>query len=171
MTSIPLLVKDDFKHLRFPTQIDFFGDSPVNHALTAVAQEVAKLLQQAYSFQADGINHAQTISIRAIDPEYTQIITIEPLTARELEVLQLIVDGHNNPTIAGKLHITKGTVKTHVCNILKKLYVSDGFANASRAHSGSDSGTPLRSCPLNGNMTTSPITTLGVNPIPHVGES
>ncbi len=69
MTSILLLVKDDFEHLRFPTQIDFCCDSPVNHALTAVAQEVAELLQQAYSFQADGINHALEISIRAIEPE------------------------------------------------------------------------------------------------------
>ncbi|MBD2526736.1 response regulator transcription factor [Nostoc sp. FACHB-133] len=58
-------------------------------------------------------------------PEYRQIITIEPLTERELEVLQLIVDGHNNIEIAGKLYITVGTVKTHVRNVLKKLYVSD----------------------------------------------
>jgi DNA-binding NarL/FixJ family response regulator len=44
------------------------------------------------------------------------------LTARELEVLQMIVDGHNNIAITRKLYITVGTVKTHVRNILKKLY-------------------------------------------------
>ena len=43
-----------------PTQIDFVGDSSINHALIAVAQEVAKLLQQADPSQADGINFTQT---------------------------------------------------------------------------------------------------------------
>ncbi len=37
MASISLLFKDDFEYIRFPTQIDFLGNSPVNHALTAVA--------------------------------------------------------------------------------------------------------------------------------------
>jgi DNA-binding NarL/FixJ family response regulator len=117
MTSIPLLTLDYFKHPMFPTQIDFLGDSPLNHALIAVAQEVAELLQQAYPFQADGSN--------PVESEYMQIITAEPFTARELEVLQMIVDRHNNIAIARKLYITAGTVKTHVRNILKKLYVSD----------------------------------------------
>jgi hypothetical protein len=46
--------------IRFPTQINFFGDSSFNHALTAVAQKVTGLLLQAYPFQADGINHTLT---------------------------------------------------------------------------------------------------------------
>jgi hypothetical protein len=86
MTSKPLLVKDDFEHLRFPTKVDNFGDSPVNHALTAVAQEVAELLKQAYPVQADSIDRTGTIAIGAIAPEYRQIITSKPLTERELEV-------------------------------------------------------------------------------------
>ncbi len=133
MTSISLLVKDDFEYLRFPTQIDFFDDSPVNHALTAVAQEVAGLLQQAYPFQADGINHTKISAQIASKPEFRQTITLEPLTDRELEVLQLIVDGYKNPTIAGKLYITENTVKTHVRNILQKLCVSNRTQAAIRA--------------------------------------
>ena len=78
MTFIPLQVKDDFEHSRFLTQIDVLGDSPVNHALIAVAQEVAELLQQAYLFQAGGNNPSETSVIRAIEPEYRQIMTIEP---------------------------------------------------------------------------------------------
>lgn len=46
-----------------------FGNSPINHALTAVAQEVSRLLQHANPVQADGSNHAETIAIRAIEPE------------------------------------------------------------------------------------------------------
>jgi two-component system, NarL family, response regulator LiaR len=48
-----------------------------------------------------------------------------PLTARELEVLKLIVDGLSNPEIAGKLFITQATAKAHVHSILQKLCVDD----------------------------------------------
>ncbi len=56
-----------------------------------------------------------------------------PLTERELEVLQLIVDGHSNASIADKLFITVGTVKTHVRNILNKLCADDRTQAAVRA--------------------------------------
>lgn len=46
------------------------------------------------------------------------------LTEREMDVLALIVDGLTNPQIAEKLVITVSTTKTHVHNILQKLYVS-----------------------------------------------
>ena len=44
------------------------------------------------------------------------------LTEREMEVLALIVDGLTNPQISEKLVITLATTKTHVHNILQKLY-------------------------------------------------
>lgn len=47
------------------------------------------------------------------------------LTARELEVLQLIVDGDSNAIISQRLYITIGTVKTHVRSILNKLCADD----------------------------------------------
>jgi DNA-binding NarL/FixJ family response regulator len=46
------------------------------------------------------------------------------LTARELEVLQLIGEGLTNQEIAEQLVIEVGTVKNHVHNILDKLHVS-----------------------------------------------
>lgn len=48
-----------------------------------------------------------------------------PLTNREMQVLQLIVDGYSNAEIADELFITIGTVKTHVRNILNKLSAGD----------------------------------------------
>ncbi len=54
-----------------------------------------------------------------------QMENSHPLTERELQVLQLIVDGHSNAEIATKLFITVGTVKTHVRNILNKLCADD----------------------------------------------
>jgi DNA-binding CsgD family transcriptional regulator len=50
-------------------------------------------------------------------------------TARELEVLELIVAGARNNEIAERLAITVGTVKSHVKNILAKL----GVLNRSQA--------------------------------------
>ncbi|MEX0722043.1 MAG: LuxR C-terminal-related transcriptional regulator [Balneolaceae bacterium] len=43
------------------------------------------------------------------------------LTEREVEVLQLLADGLNNPGIAKKLSITRSTVETHRKNLKKKL--------------------------------------------------
>jgi two-component system, NarL family, response regulator LiaR len=55
------------------------------------------------------------------------------LTDRELEVLQLIVDGFSNAAIAEQLYISIGTVKTHVRHILNKLCADDRTQAAVRA--------------------------------------
>jgi len=47
----------------------------------------------------------------------------EPLTARELEILELMARGLRNKEIAHSLHITVQTVKNHVHNVLEKLRV------------------------------------------------
>jgi DNA-binding NarL/FixJ family response regulator len=44
-----------------------------------------------------------------------------PLTSREQDVFQLLVQGASNRQIAESLMITENTVKTHVRNILEKL--------------------------------------------------
>ena len=50
--------------------------------------------------------------------------SVEALSERELEVLQLIAKGSANKEIAGSLSISKSTVKTHVANIFQKLNVN-----------------------------------------------
>jgi len=47
------------------------------------------------------------------------------LTQRESQVLELIVRGHSNHTIASRLLLGDETVKTHVRGIYRKLGVSD----------------------------------------------
>lgn len=48
-----------------------------------------------------------------------------PLTRRERQVLALIAQGHTNRQLATSLAVSMGTVKTHVCNILARLEVTD----------------------------------------------
>lgn len=43
------------------------------------------------------------------------------LTAREIEVLELLADGHSNKLIARQMNLTVGTIKSHVGAILGKL--------------------------------------------------
>jgi DNA-binding NarL/FixJ family response regulator len=45
------------------------------------------------------------------------------LTAKELNVLELLTEGGLNKQIADQLNITEDTVKAHVSNILKKLHL------------------------------------------------
>ena len=47
----------------------------------------------------------------------------EPLTEREIEVLQLVVEGKSNQEIAQSLVISESTVKNHLRNILGKLHL------------------------------------------------
>ena len=55
------------------------------------------------------------------------------LTARELDVLRLLIDGKTNPEIADDLFISERTVQTHVARILQKLGVSSRTAAATVA--------------------------------------
>jgi DNA-binding NarL/FixJ family response regulator len=50
---------------------------------------------------------------------------LEELTARELEVLSLMAEGHSNDGICKKLFLSPKTVETHVRHILGKLGIGD----------------------------------------------
>jgi DNA-binding CsgD family transcriptional regulator len=54
------------------------------------------------------------------------------LTAREREVLELMVSGATNTNIANQLVVSEGTVKSHVKRILRKLHVSNRAEAAAR---------------------------------------
>lgn len=47
------------------------------------------------------------------------------LTRRELEILQLVAEGHSNAKLAKQLWVTQQTIKFHLSNIYRKLGVSN----------------------------------------------
>jgi LuxR family maltose regulon positive regulatory protein len=58
---------------------------------------------------------------------------MEPLTARELEILRLIAAGRSNPEIAESLYLSLNTIKWHAKNLYGKLGVSNRVEAAARA--------------------------------------
>ncbi len=62
---------------------------------------------------------------------YSEIL--EPLTSRELEVLDLMARGLTNDEISLQLQLSKNTIKNHVSNILSKLGVGNRTEAASMA--------------------------------------
>ena len=50
---------------------------------------------------------------------------IEPITAREEEILRLLMEGLANKEIGERLHLSEGTVKNYVSVIIDKLQASD----------------------------------------------
>ncbi len=62
-----------------------------------------------------------------------QAALVEPLSARELDVLRLIAEGLSNAEIAGRLTLAQSTVKTHINNIYGKLGVQTRIAAIQRA--------------------------------------
>jgi DNA-binding NarL/FixJ family response regulator len=67
------------------------------------------------------------------DPPSSLQELAEPLSGRELEVLDLLAEGLGNKLIAHRLNISEHTVKTHVASIFAKLGVSTRTEAVSQA--------------------------------------
>ena len=85
------------------------------------ADDLANAIRAAYAGRAtlapeatEALIHAAT---QPLAPQYD-------LTAREIEVLELMTAGMTNPEIAQNLVVSRSTVKFHVSSILSKLGVS-----------------------------------------------
>jgi DNA-binding NarL/FixJ family response regulator len=81
---------------------------------------------EASDLEADGI---LVIPTSRLKPALEQGELPEPLTPREIQVLELLAEGLPNKAIAARLQISDQTVKFHVASIYGKL----GAANRTDA--------------------------------------
>jgi len=87
------------------------------------------LLKDASREELAGAIRAVAAGESLLDPEMVDAARDDGgLTARELEVLTLMADGHNNAQIAATLFVSENTVKTHVSKIFDKLGCRDRAA-------------------------------------------
>jgi two-component system, NarL family, response regulator LiaR len=65
------------------------------------------------------------VVLRKLSPQGSKTASASPLTPRELDILRLVAGGLANGDIATQLHISLGTVKGHIRDILEKLSATD----------------------------------------------
>jgi DNA-binding NarL/FixJ family response regulator len=120
-------IRKSHPKLRFIVLTTYDGDEDIHKALEAGAQ--AYLLK--------GMSHNELVNairtvhsgLKYIPASVSKSLAERPphseLSAREMEVLELIVKGHSNREIGEALGISEATVKWHVNIILSRLNVSD----------------------------------------------
>ncbi|MEA5581307.1 response regulator transcription factor [Nodularia harveyana UHCC-0300] len=119
-----------FENLWEAVRVTYDGNAWIDPVIARI------VLQQAQKTPPFGENQPiiqQNILPNSESEQEEENIKAYTLTERELEVLQLIVEGCSNAIIAERLYITVGTVKTHVRNILNKLCADDRTQAAVRA--------------------------------------
>jgi DNA-binding NarL/FixJ family response regulator len=89
-------------------------------------RELAESLRKAV--RGESVLHSQ-VAARMIAEVRSAKRKVPPafaeLTPRELEVLQLLADGHTNTAIAEQLVLSEKTVRGYISNILSKLQMED----------------------------------------------
>lgn len=132
---IVLTTFDDDEHI-----FDGLRAGAVGYLLKDVS---SSKLVEAIRAAASGQSFLQPSVAAKVISEFTRMATpqspaspqplVEPLSERELEVLQQVATGASNKEIAAELFITEGTVKNHLTNILGKLGVRDRTQAALKA--------------------------------------
>ena len=94
---------------------------PMREMLLAYTQ-VPGAKQAVYAHQVLAAFPTPGLADTAMDPSLN---LVEPLTAREMDVLRLMAEGCSNSQIAEKLFLAEGTVKFYVHAVLGKLGVQN----------------------------------------------
>ena len=112
---------------RFIVLTTFDGDEDIYRAMRVGAKayllkgvDVEELVE---TIRAVNAGRGRIPSV--IAEKLAQRVGSEELSSREVEVLERIVAGRANKEIAKDLHISEGTVKSHVNSLLGKLGASD----------------------------------------------
>lgn len=98
-------------------------------------QEIQHYMQLAKSIQTETENPCQ-IGFTEDDnnDKYSELQQCFSLSDRELEVLQLVVDGFTNLQIGDRLYLSVNTVKFHIRNIYLKMGINNRAQAVGRVH-------------------------------------
>jgi NarL family two-component system response regulator LiaR len=109
----------------------FAGDDKVFPAIKAGAlgyllkdsgpEELVQAIQQVYRGESSLHPSIARKLLRELSDPSQRGADTDPLTEREIEVLQLVARGRSNRDISVQLAISEATVRTHVSKILSKL--------------------------------------------------
>jgi DNA-binding NarL/FixJ family response regulator len=103
------------------------GDGDIQRALRAGA--VAYVLKNTPKKELVAVIRSVHAGQRHIPPDVAarlaEFLGDDGLTAREMDVLRLIRDGHRNKQIAARLEISEATVNFHIKNLVSKLRAND----------------------------------------------
>ena len=92
---------------------------------SAHPDDLASAIRQAFDVSVF-FAHSQTVPASSVTSIRQQVAQDQPgLTKRELEILQLVAEGHSNGELARMLWVTEQTVKFHLSNIYRKLDVAN----------------------------------------------
>jgi two-component system, NarL family, response regulator len=117
-------------HARIIVLTMYEGDEHIYRALAAGA--TTYLLKDTLSDDLIRIVREVHAGHRPIPPAVQARLearaTQPALTAREIQVMQLVVEGRRNKEIASALQISEETVQVHLKNVFSKLHVNDRTA-------------------------------------------
>ncbi len=103
------------------------GDGDIQRAMRAGAS--GYVLKSMHMDELLSVIRSVHAGRRHVSPEVAarlaEYMGDDDLTARELEVLRLIRDGHRNKQIADQLAISENTVNFHIKNLMDKLRAND----------------------------------------------
>jgi len=92
---------------------------------SAHPDDLASAIRQAFDVSVF-FAHSHTVTAGNVTSIRQQAAQDQPgLTKRELEILQLVAEGHSNGELARMLWVTEQTVKFHLSNIYRKLDVAN----------------------------------------------
>ncbi len=128
-------IRKEFPDARLIVLTTYDGDEDIYRSLQAGAQ--GYLLKDMFFEELEEAIRKVHGGSRRIPSQVAERLAermgTSDLTGRETEVLEQIVAGHSNKTIAARLNISEATVKSHINSILSKLGVSDRTQAATTA--------------------------------------
>ena len=128
-------IRSEFPGARMIALTTYGGDEDIRRALAAGVQAylTKDVLHDELLKAIRAVNAGQTYLPAGVAAALAAQMPRPDLSAREIQVLELIVQGQANKQIAYSLTIAEHTVKNHVKNILSKLGVQDRTQAATAA--------------------------------------